>query len=176
MIEKNAQNKIFFISGSIIFIVIFIGTVFIYKPFILKKEGLKNKIQEETKRNLYLAQIKLIKEHVDLYEKRLPERKSVSWLLEEVSRIASESALELISIKPEGPEERGNFTKLPIRIEAHSTYHELGKFLSQLESSKKFFKIEDLQLKRVEEEGGKDTAKSFKIRANILMSSIILKE
>ncbi len=177
MIEKTAKKKVLFISSAIAFIAIFIGFSFIHKPFISKKVSLKNRIVEERKRNLYLAQIKLLKERVDFYEKRLPEQKSVSWLLDEVSRIASENGLELLFLKPETPEDQANFIKLPIRIEANSTYHGLGKFLSNLESSKKFIKVENIQLRRVEEEvQGEKRGVSFKVRANILVSSIILKD
>lgn len=176
MIEKTVKKKILFISAAVFFLAIFIGVAFIYRPFISKKIFLKNKIVEERKRNLYLAQIKLLKEHVDFYEERLPEQKSVSWLLEEVSRLASENGLNLISIKPEAQEDKGGFIKLPIRIKANLTYHVLGKFLSNLESSKKFIKVENIQLRRVEEVRGDKKDKSFKVSADILVSSIILKD
>lgn len=177
MIEKTAKKKVLFISTAVAFIAIFIGFSFIYKPFISKKVSLRTRITEERKKNLYLAQIKLLKEHVDFYEKRLLEQKNVSWLLDEISRLASENGLELLSLKPESPEDQTGFIKLPIRIEANLTYHGLSRFLSNLESSKKFIKVENLQLKRIEEvvqEGGKP--ESFKVRANILVSSIILKD
>lgn len=176
MIEKAAKKKILFISAAVALLAVFIGVAFIYGPFISRKVGLRNRIIEERKRNLYLAQIKILKEHVNLYEERLPEQKSLSLLLDEVSRLASESGLEIISIKPEPPEDKGRFIKFSIRLKADLTYHRLGSFLSKFESSKKFIKIENIQLRRVEEAQEEKMGKAFKVSADILVSSIILKD
>ncbi len=71
-------------------------------------------------------------------------------LLENLSKVALESGVKILSLKTGESEESGNthrYARVPIHISAVAGTHELGAFLSRLESGQTFFKVLDLKIK-----------------------------
>jgi len=69
-------------------------------------------------------------------------------LFENLSKLAQNSGLKIISLKPaNSPEgDSGNYQRIPIRISALAGTHELGKFLAELEGGGTFFRVTDLKI------------------------------
>lgn len=70
-------------------------------------------------------------------------------LLENLSRLALNSNVKILSLKTGEPQEAGSsgrYTRVPVRMSAVAGTHELGNFLSRLESGKTFFNVEDLKI------------------------------
>ena len=73
----------------------------------------------------------------------------ISVLLENLSNLASESDVKIISLKPSESAAAGltgPYGTVPIKISALAGTHELGGFLARLESGPKLFKITDLKI------------------------------
>lgn len=75
-------------------------------------------------------------------------------ILEEISRVASESGIKLEQLTPQKDrqeklskdDEPVKYFGLPVLIEARSNYHALGKFLNQLENGNLYFSLTSLSI------------------------------
>lgn len=179
-IEKKKINKNIIASAVIIVATLFAGAVFIYAPFVNKAKNLRSNILQERDRNILIGKIRALDKHLNIYGKRIPDGRGVSWLLSEVSDMAAKEKIELPSIKPGLPEDRGGYTKLYVILDTLSTYHQLGKFISRIESSEKFLRVESIDIKRLDMNEGFDKEeskyKAFDVKGHIVVSTIVLKE
>ncbi len=86
------------------------------------------------------------------FERIFPREREIPKLLEKLSKVAGESGVKIIGIKPIGSsgydqkEVEDIYQAIPIEIIASSGYHELGKFLQKLETGYRFFMIKDLEI------------------------------
>ena len=179
-IELKKPSKVVILSAIVVIVTIIIAGVFIYMPFLSKNKSLRSQILAERNRNVLIGKIRALGKHLKVYEKRIPKQKGVSWLLREVSDMATKEGIEISSIKPGIPEDQGLHTKLYVTMDTISTFHHLGKFISRVESSENFLRVENISIKRLDLDGGfsedKAKFKSFDVKAHIAVSTIILKE
>lgn len=179
-IDRKPIDKIAVLSGGIIIITLIIGILFIYIPFADKNKSLRNEILRERDRNILLGNIRAFGKYLKLYEKRISKGMDVSWLLADISDMASKESIEVSSITPGSPEDFKLYTKLYIVMDTISTYGALGNFISRIESSEKFLKIENIDIKRLDadETYKKDTSKftAYDVKANIIISTVAMKE
>ncbi|MFH1853858.1 MAG: type 4a pilus biogenesis protein PilO [Candidatus Omnitrophota bacterium] len=98
-----------------------------------------------------------LKKQAGLLERKLPGQDEISSFLEDFSRIAESSGVQILRIKPletvDGRAEvnarSGVYAELPILIEARAGYHQCGLFVNKLETMEKLIKIEDIDIKGV---------------------------
>lgn len=177
---KKKPNKIIVFSAAIIAATFIIGTLFIYMPFSNRKIMLRSGILRERDRNLLIGKIRALSRHLKVYKKMIPEGRDVSWLLSTASDMATNEQIEISSIKPLTPEDRGLYTKLCVTLDTVSTYDQLGRFISRIESYEKFLRIERIDIKRLDldKEIDKDETrfKPFDVKATVVISTIVLKE
>ena len=179
--EKKTWNKIVMVSAAIILIVVAISVMFIYVPFAEKNKSLRSDILTERDKNVLIGKIKALGKHLKVYDQRIPEYGGVSWLLGEVSNIASKEKVEISSIKPGSPEDYTLYTKLFVIVDVSSSFNQLGKFIARVESSEKILKIESVSMRRMDIDEGFDKGssgkfKAFDVRANIVISTVVSKE
>lgn len=178
--EKKKLNKIAILSTTIIIVTLIIGIVVICVPFLNKNKSLRAEILHQRDKNVLIGKIRAISKHLRVYKKRVPEGRGVSWLLSEVSEMAEKEQIEVISIKPGTPETRTLYTKIYVTMEINSTYKQLGMFLSRVESSEKFMRVENIDTKRLDLdekfEIKKGKFKAFDVKSQIVISTIILKD
>jgi hypothetical protein len=178
--ERKAPNKIIILSVAIGIIALMTGLVFIYKPFTDRTTSLRSEILRERDKNILIGKIRVLGKHMKFYDKRIPKDASVSWLIGELSELASKEHVELSSMTPGSPEDYEFYAKLYVIMDTISTYHELGRFLSRVESSDKFLRVENIYIKRLDTDElfGKTTTKfkMFDVKANIIVSTVMQKE
>ncbi len=178
--ENKALNKLVIINVIIIVLVLVISIVAIYMPFSDKNKSIRVSILTERDKNVLIGKIKALGKYLKLYDKRILEGGSVSWLLGKISNVASKENIEVVSIKPGNPEDYGLYTKLSVIVDAASTYSQLGRFIAEIESSEKFLKIESVNIKRMDLdekfEEGSGKFKAFDVKASIVISAIVPKE
>ncbi len=85
-------------------------------------------------------------EQVERLRKRLPQTPETERLIHEVSTLANKAGIQLTGIDPQDPKPLQELTHLSVTLQFVSSYHQLGAFLSTLESSPFFLKVEDLQI------------------------------
>lgn len=91
-----------------------------------------------------------LKTKVNFYTQKLPRGKEISALLESLSRVAKESQIKIIEIKPRDRDIRSKgemYLEVPIAVKASGGYHQLGKFINKLEGGLRFIRISDIAIK-----------------------------
>jgi len=178
--KNNVNNRLIIVTAVVMVVTLFISIVFIYVPFADKNKSLRKNILRERDKNVLVGKIKALGKYIDVYSKKIPESGGVSWLLGEVSDMASKERMEITSIKPGNPEDYGMYTKLFVIVDISSTYSLLRNFIFRVESSEKFLRIESVNMKRMDsdDEFRKDSKKleAFDVRANVVISTIVSKE
>lgn len=176
---KKISNTIILTAGVVV-VTLFIGVIFIFIPFLSKSKAFRAEILNERDRNVLIGTVRALGKHLKVYEKRLPEGRGVSWLLSQVSDMASGENIEIASIKPGTPEKRGLYTKLYVEMDITSTYHQLGMFISKIESSEKFLRVERINAKRLDVDTdfqeGDPRVNAFDAKSHIIISMVVLKE
>ena len=96
-------------------------------------------------------QVSRYQDKIESYEKMLPVEQEIPKLLEDLSNMAKESNVKIVGITPLQAKEPQTgeeiYQEIPILINAKSGYHELGKFLSDLENAGRFMKVVDINIK-----------------------------
>ncbi|MFA4991822.1 MAG: type 4a pilus biogenesis protein PilO [Candidatus Omnitrophota bacterium] len=178
--ESKKINKLIILSGIIAVLTFVIAMGFIYKPFSDKNRAIRENILLERDKNLLIGRIRALGKHLKAYEKRIPRGAGVSWLVAEVSDMASKEQLEVSSITPGSPEDYRVYTKVYVTMEVISAYHQLGRFISRVESSEKFLRIESIGMKRLDQDEAFEKKsgkfKAFDVKASIVVSTIVMKE
>jgi len=108
------------------------------KSIIAEKPGFKKRLEEYNKK-------------VELYEKKLPEQQEIPSLLENLSTMARSANITIVGITPSLPPSGGGrnqvYQEIPVVITAKSGYHELGRFINNLENGNRFMKVLDIDVK-----------------------------
>ena len=157
------QNKDYIIMGvTAVIVVLYLTFILVPKFGQLSKASrvvndLNNKINQlntMVKRQTQMKDrlTKLRKEYAE-YSKKLPQEKEIPEFLEGISSIAKKARVRIVSITPSelrAVESKGKviqyYREMPILITAKSGYHQLGKFVSDLEQGGRFMTISNLRI------------------------------
>lgn len=139
----------------VVYLALFLGPK-IKETFRLLPEAsrLKTKIVNTEKEwaniDSFNARISRLDEKLDYYERRLPEKKELASLLKFLSDSAKKLNVRLTEIKPIAQDRAAAapslYYRVPILLKAECGYHELGRFLNELESADRFMKISELRI------------------------------
>ncbi|MCQ9208023.1 MAG: type 4a pilus biogenesis protein PilO [Omnitrophica bacterium] len=104
------------------------------------------------------ANLSLLKEKIgqldqkaQSYEKKLPGEKEIPAVLEYLSDSAKKFGVRITEIRPV-EQDKGKdappafYYKAPIMLKAECGYHQLGRFLNELENADRFMEINDLKI------------------------------
>jgi type IV pilus assembly protein PilO len=148
-------------------VVILLGGLFLYVRFLLlpqiqwvtKSYDKAGKILTEVRvSERDAAQVDALKkqvskysEKIDSYEKMLPAEQEIPKLLESLSNMAKGANVKILGITPMVSKQEPGPTEIyqeqPILINGRAGYHELGKFISDLENSDRFMKVVDISIR-----------------------------
>lgn len=84
---------------------------------------------------------------IESYRRRLSPEPQTAWLLRTVGKLAEEARINLSGINPQTPRALGDLSEFSVALRFSSSYHELGEFLSLIESNPKLLRIERLEFK-----------------------------
>jgi type IV pilus assembly protein PilO len=78
----------------------------------------------------------------------LPAQNEFPVFLELISQLAKDDNVKIIAIEPQKTTDKQGFffIRIPVYIDASCGYHELGKFINDIESADKFMKIANLKI------------------------------
>ncbi len=131
---------------------------------------LRAEIQAEQEINRLLGRISQLQESIQQYEERMPSIEDTSWLVDLVTQLADERWLQLRSVEPQPPQDRGLYVKLGVKVGARCTYHALGDFVSDLENHQKFLAIEHCQIEMKDQKAA--TAEEPVVETQLLISTM----
>lgn len=131
------------------------------KNELMKKSGLLEDINQlEKKFNSY---------------KQLINNKDISAVINRFNRIAQDSSISIISLRPLIEEADSAYVKYPFRLTIEATdYHRIGRFIAILENSPDIYIIDDISISKRQRIGemGKEEAKLI---AELRLSTILVK-
>ena len=110
----------------------------------------RNNIKEM---NAFQNQIKLLNVKGQDINSQIKSKEEIPLILENISRLASKYGVVIDEIVPNTTNEEiimknndGQYLSIPVKVLAYSGYHNLGRFLNQLENEEKFFTISDFSI------------------------------
>ena len=107
-----------------------------------------------------------------LYRERLPKTPDTDWLINQSAAVAAEAGIQLNTVRPDAPSAEKGYTRLIITVESVATYHELGRFVSQLESAQPFIHVD--RVKVAEAASAVDKAPTGRRKIMLTLSTIYL--
>ena len=145
--EKENLTKNILLWIGIFLIIAILARKIVYNPQVEKIKTIEKQIAEEKEKTYILKEIGKIERALNFYRSPASSEEA-TWILDEITRIAKDTGVRIIALEPRASEEQKVYIKLPIKLMVECSYHELGYFLSQIERSKRFLKIDELQAGR----------------------------
>ncbi len=170
MIKKIVPQKIqkTLLAGSTIFVLIFIwGGSFMYEKNNVKLKKIKiqcQRVRLENKVGVKLNELTKIRKKMTVIQES-------SRFLAEVAKTAGQLNLKLKAISALPREKRNDFIKLAVSLEVDTTYHEMGLFISKIESSEVFMSVDKMDMASVVTA---ENAESPRILAKLIISTVTL--
>lgn len=160
---KDKKTQLMILAGLVSVLVVILYVSFILMPQmerVFTAVGQASKAGSDIKdAQMNIANISKFKtniaayeEKIDRYEKMLPTEQEIPALLENLSDMARNSSIKIVGIMPvitkeDKAKKAYVYQERPILINAKSGYHELGKFLSNMEKADRFMKVSEIQIK-----------------------------
>lgn len=143
-IVKNNKNRLFNIAIIILALII---ASRISKQQAKDMQALKDKNNIEIKKNEVLKDISKIEKKVVGY-KNLLLGKDSNLTINDISNIARDSGVSIMSMRPEAQQKYTDYIKGSFNLTiSTSDYHTLGNFISRLESDKDVFMVDYLNIR-----------------------------
>lgn len=143
-IIKKYQNNILNILVIILAVIISLN---IYKKQIKAINSLNSQKEAELKNNSEFEKISAL-EKKNNYFKDYLSKKDSGITINTISNIAKDLGIKIVSIRPEAEVKFAQYTKAVFEISfVAANYHDLGKFVSKMESSNDVYVIESITAK-----------------------------
>ena len=172
MIKKIVPKEIqhILLVGVTVFVLLVIwGGRFMYEKTNVKLRKLaveRQRVRLENKVGLKLNELTKIR-------KKMVVIQESSRFLAEVAKVAGQLNMKLKAITALPRESRNDFIKLSVSLELDTTYHELGLFISKIESNEVFMAIEKMEMTS---NVTPENAGSPQILAKLIVSTLSLTE
>jgi len=165
--ELSKKNQIL-ISGIIgISIIVVLSFVFVFQPLIAKILDFNK--QEKTIRDQLAkvesmsadkeklsAELEIITDKIDYFEKKLPQQTDIPEILEELIKIGEKSDITFVMIAPQdikqisvGDAQDKTYLEIPIEIKLKAGYHQFASFISGVENFEKFMKVDKIKISSI---------------------------
>ena len=170
--EAFFQHKNKVVNIAIIILALLLSHNF-YQQQIKIKDSLEQKEANEVRKNAVLEDIQQLELKIQNY-KNFVNRKDISVAMNLMSEIAQSFSLNVISIRPQMRQAKPLYVRhfFDLKLEANH-YHDLGKFISKLESSRELYSVENLKISPMWDI--LDQTRKY-LTVDLTVSTILLKE
>lgn len=146
----------------------------IYKVQNRITQSLKQNREAEIKKNELLDNIGQLEKKVNVY-KNLLNKKDISLVMNTINNIARNSGVKIISIKPAGTSDYSVYVRYPFDlIITANSYHNIGTFISNIESYTDVYIIDSINIRPVAENIEKGQIPKFNV--DLKVSTVFFKE
>ena len=179
-LEKNIDiavllDKQKLILPIITFVITLIISNNIYKAQRSKEESFKQEIREEEKLSELIEVIK-IRERKFSQAKEIFGLKDPSVIMQRISGFAAGSRIKILSFSPLQAVTSDVLEVLPFNLRVEGSYHELGNFISKVESAADILKIARFNLSQSGGEARSGRQGEESLVADILINAVFLAE
>lgn len=166
LITKYKNN----ILNIAIIILALILAINIYKRQARLIASLVERKNSAIKKNEVLMDIEQLEKKFISY-KSVINNKDISSVINTLTNIAGDSAINIISLKPQKQEERPDYVRYPFNLTVESPdYHSLARFIAKIENSTDIYIIENISISKVKEAGKKSP-----LTTELKLSTILVK-
>ncbi len=157
------------IISAVIIIAALVIAANIYKGNQAKIKSLEVKISEEEKKNSEIEKIIRMEKKIASFKKLLP-RKEASLVMADISNIAKQAKVRVLTVRPEGEESGADYIKDIFEVIVHAaSYDDLGKFINVIETSANVYAVDGIDI-TLQAKGEKE-----KLAVNLRISSVSAK-
>lgn len=111
------------------------------------KQTFETKQAKAANLDAYREQMQIMEEHFGTLLRQLPKKTEVPGLLEDISYVGSTSGLEFDKIFLDNESRVQFYSELPIKIQVRGTYHQMGKFISEVAALPRIVTLHDFTIK-----------------------------
>lgn len=117
-----------------------------------KEEKMRKELEEKAHKVVHLdhykRKVENMKQTFGAMLRQLPDKNEVADLLVDISQSGLASGLEFELFKPEPEVKKGFYAELPIRIKVKGTYHEFGRFVSEVSGLSRIVTVHDFKISK----------------------------
>ncbi len=125
-----------------VLVALFLGGMIVVKPSFVRIATLKTRKNDLSKKESVFNAIVEQEKKLFGYRERLSKVPDKAKFIEDLNRLAGESGLTVLSMVPEEKKVTAVYLeKIGVKIDAEGNYHQLGEFISRVESLDQFAKI-----------------------------------
>ena len=95
---------------------------------------------------------------INFFEEKLPQGREIHKILDEVSELARNHALQTQTIKTNKAERSSNYSEQPVLISLSGDFYDFYAFLQELENLPRLNKVLEMDLTKINEKDGSMTA------------------
>lgn len=147
---------------------------FVYSPQkgkISVLEGTKHRLEVQIKKlegtakrvRQHRAQMAETEKEFKIAALLLPERKEIPSLLSDISGLATDSGLEVLTFKPRKEIKRNFYAKIPVELQVKGSYNKIGYFLYQLSKMPRVVSVSNVSMAASHKTAGGERQLSSKI-------------
>ena len=125
-----------------------LGGNFVVKPGLVKINKVKTDMSGLSQKESAFTHIAAYEQKIDIYKQKLSKEGDKSWLIEQLNAIADKAKFSILSINPDEKKSSSvdYFDRISVKIEAEGNFHQLGEFVSRVESLEQFIKILSIEI------------------------------
>ncbi|MDD5465466.1 MAG: type 4a pilus biogenesis protein PilO [Candidatus Omnitrophica bacterium] len=169
-IEVFEKNKSKVLNLGVVILALFIAFQ-IYKSADERVNSLIQQKDEELKKNKAAEEIAGLERKIEGY-KKIFVKEDVSSIINTISNIAKNCSIKIVSIKPSNEEVYPDYIKSVFLITVSTPdYHSLGNFISQIESYKDIYMVDELGIASAENKQSLESA-NMNLNVNLKISTI----
>jgi len=146
--EDLLRNKVLLVGIAMAFFSLWYGYNKIYVPAKNAAKQMKMDISQEGINTNISRRLAALEEQLNGYQHVFARGADVPWLVDKISNAAVASGLNVVSLDSKPLARKKQFVYSKADLTATGTFHQLGDFISQLERSKDFVRVEKLLFKK----------------------------
>ena len=120
----------------------------------------------------FQAEFAALHERYEMAAELLPTDKEMPGILRRITLAGQQCGITFESFRPDPEVMKDHYIEIPIQLDVHGGYHEVGQFLAELSNMKRIMKISNLQLmantKGTEDDDGGTTSARLTVTAYTL--------
>lgn len=89
---------------------------------------------------------RLAEEQFKVASALLPDKKEIPSLLTNISGLGTSSGLDFLSFKPKGEFPKDFYAEIPVDIQVHGQYHNVGRFLDQISKLHRIVNVSNIKM------------------------------
>ncbi len=145
------KNKILLIGALIAIIAVWYGYNEIYKNSIVSMQQTKSDIDNENINMNIAEKIANFQSELETYRGYFVKETDMPWLIDKVSKAADEAGLKIVSLNSRPSGAVAPLLYNSISLAASGTFNQLGDFVSIIENSREFTRVERMSFKKNEQ-------------------------